>query len=126
QARRDELAEVGLAQLEGERARVDPCKLEEVVDEERQGLELLADRRQVLVRGGEAVLERLDHRPQRGERSPQVVARPGDELAARVEELLDARGHLVEGSAQLEELARPGLGGARAEVAAREPSGGGA
>jgi len=41
------------------------------------------------VRLGEAVLQRLDHRPQGGERRAQVVARPGDELAARVEELLE-------------------------------------
>ena len=50
----------------------------------------------------------------------------GDELAARVEEALDRRGHLVEGTAELGELARPGLGRTGAEVAGRKPRGCGA
>ena len=56
---------------------------------------------------GEAVLDRLEHRLHRGERRAQVVARPGDELAACVEEPLDARRHRVERRAELGELARP-------------------
>ena len=55
---------------------------------------------------GEAVLDRFDHCAQRRNRCTQVVARPGDELAARVEEALDARGHLVEGGTELEQLTR--------------------
>ena len=124
QAGRDELAEAGVAQLEREHARVDPRELEEILHEEREGLELLSDRGQILVRRGEPVLERLDHRAERSERRPEVVAGPGDELPASVEEPLDARRHLVEGSAELEELARAGLGRAGSELAAGEPGGG--
>ena len=76
-------------QLERQRAGVDARELEEVVDEQRQAAHLLAERREVLGGLGEAVLERLEHRLHVRERRPQVVARPGDELAARVEELLE-------------------------------------
>jgi hypothetical protein len=48
------------------------------------------------------------------------VAGPGDELATGVEEVLEVRRHLVEGRAELVQLARPGLRGAGAQVAAGE------
>ena len=48
------------------------------------------------------------------------MARPRDELAARVEEPLELRGHRVEGARELGELARARLVGARGEVAGRE------
>ena len=78
-------------QLERERAGVDPGQLEQVVDEHRERPHLVAQRRQVVLGRHEPVLDRLEHRLQRGDRSAQVVARPGDELAPRVEELLERR-----------------------------------
>ena len=48
------------------------------------------------------------------------MARPRDQLTARVEELLEVRGHLVERRAELHQLARPGLLRPRAQVAAGE------
>ena len=85
----DERRDRHLLQLERERAGVDPRQLEQVVDERRERPHLLAQRRQVVVGGREAVLDRLEHRLHRGDRRAQVVARPGDELAPRVEELLE-------------------------------------
>src|SRR5207247_3376195 len=58
----------------------------------------------------------------RGERRAEVVARPRNELAPRVEELLEVRGHLVEGGAELEQLAWAGFRRARAQVAGGETS----
>ena len=45
------------------------------------------------------------------------MARPGDELTPSVEEPLEARSHLVERAAQLQQLARPRLRSARAQIA---------
>jgi hypothetical protein len=84
------------AQLERERARVDPGELEEIVDEQRERAHLLAQRGDVVGGLGEAVLERLQHREHVREGRAEVVARPGDELPPGVEELLQAGGHLVE------------------------------
>jgi hypothetical protein len=47
------------------------------------------------------------------------VARPGDELPPRVEELFELRRHRVERSRQLRELGRAVLHGPRAEVTRR-------
>ena len=109
-----------LLELEGESAGVDSSELEQVVDERAERPHLLAQRRQVPLRIGKPVLERLEHRLHVRERRPQVVARPGDELAARVEEPLDVGGHLVEARGELGQLGRAVLRGACRQVAASE------
>ena len=63
--------------------------------------------------GGEAVLERLEHRLHVRERRAQVVARPCDELTAGVEQPLQVRGHLVQRRGELGDLGRPVLVGTR-------------
>ncbi len=93
--------------LERECAGVDAGELEEVVDEHAEPPGLVAQRTDVLVRLGEAVVDRLEHGADRCDRRPQVVARRGDEFAAGIEEALETRGHLVERAAELGELARP-------------------
>ena len=112
-------------QLERERAGVDPGELEEVVDEQR---ERRAPARASAGRYssglGEAVLERLEHRLHVRERRAQVVARPGDELAARVEEA--ARGSSaisLNDAASSASSAGPASGARAVEVAARELAG---
>ena len=120
ETRLDERGERRLAELEREQPRVDPRELEEVVDELPEHVDLLAHRRQVVLRLGEPVLDRLEHRLQRGERRPQVVARPGDELPASVEQLLDVARHLVERGSQLRELAWAAVWRPRRKLAARE------
>ena len=85
-----------------------------------QAPRLILQRREVLLRRGETVLDRLEHRRDRGDGRPQVVARGGDELAPSVEEAFEAAGHRVERPAQLGELTRASLGCARAEVAGGE------
>ena len=75
--------------------------------------------------GDDPVLNRLEHRLQRGERRPQVVARPRDQLSACVEELLEFSRHLIEGEADLDELVGPRARRHPREVAARERRGGG-
>ena len=57
---------------------------------------LLAEDRDILAGVAETVLERLEHRLHVGERRAQVVARPGDQLAPRVEEATEICAHLVE------------------------------
>ena len=109
-----------LAQLERERAAVDPGELEEVVDERRERANLVAQRGQVVVGIGEPVLDRLEHRLHVRERGAQVVARPRDQLAARVEEALEARGHLVERARERAQLGGSLLAGPCREVPARE------
>ena len=49
------------------------------------------------------------------------MARRRDQLAPRVEQLLEARRHLVEGTADVRELARARRGRARVEIAAGDP-----
>jgi hypothetical protein len=122
-ARLDERADGDLLQLVLDRARVDARELEEVVDEQREPARLLVQRRKVLGRLRQPVLDRLEHGRHRGDRRAQVVARGRDELAARVEQALEALGHRVERAAQLCELARAALGGPNREVAARERGG---
>jgi hypothetical protein len=51
------------------------------------------------------------------------VARPGNELAARVEESAQVRAHLVEGRGELCHLGRSPFGRARIEVSLRELDG---
>ncbi len=74
-----------IVQLEPQDVRIDPRQLEEIVDERGECLHLLADCGQVLPGLGESVFERFEHRPQRRERSAQIVACPGDELAPGVD-----------------------------------------
>ena len=93
-------------QLERERACVDSSELEDIVDEQGQRLYLLPEHGDVLVRGGEAVLDCLEHRLHVRERCPQVVARPRDELATRVEEPTEVVSHLVERRREVGDLGR--------------------
>ena len=69
---------------------------------------------------GEPVLDRLEHRLHVRERRAQIVARPGDQLAPRVEEPLERRPPCVEGTCELGDLRRAVLGGACGQVAAGE------
>ena len=71
--------------LSAQHAGVDPGELEEVVDHPHHPVDLGAHLR-VVTAGvvGEAVLQRLGHRPQAGQRRAQVVGDPRDELAPRL------------------------------------------
>ena len=115
-----------LLQLVDERACVDAGELEEIVDEDGQAPRLILQGGEVLRRRGETVLDRLEHRRDRGHGSPQIVARGRDELAPSIEEVFEAAGHRIERPAELGELARASLGCAGAEVAGGERGGGGA
>jgi hypothetical protein len=114
-----------LLELERERARVDLRELEEIVHEPPQRANLVAHGREVMLGGDDPVLDRLEHRLQRGERGLQVVARPRDQLSSCVEELLELSRHLVEGEADLDELVGPRAGRHRRKIAARERRRGG-
>ena len=85
-----------------------PAQLEQVVDERGEVVGLLAEPAVVAVDGlrvvDDAVLERLGHRPDAGERRAQVVRDPGDELAARRLERAFAPLGLVEAALHLGEL----------------------
>ena len=71
--------------LQRQHAGVDPGQLEEVVDHPHHPVDLGADLAVVARRVvGQAVLERLGHRPQPGQRRAQVVGDPRDQLAARL------------------------------------------
>jgi hypothetical protein len=65
---------------------------------------LFANRREIAIGLGQAVLQRLEHRLDRGERRAEIVARPGDELPAGIEQLLQLCRHLVERKGELVEL----------------------
>ena len=78
---------------------------------------------QILVGVDQAVLRRLDHRPQRREGRSQIVTRPGDQLTTRVEELLERLGHRVERLCDSRELAGPSDGGARTEITGGDGAG---
>src|SRR4030095_1130263 len=67
------------------------------------------------------VLDRLEHGLERGDRGPQVVARPRHELPPGVEQLLEPRGHLVERGRDLRELRRPAPAHPGGESDARPP-----
>src|SRR5262249_32426743 len=69
-------------QFDREHAGVDARELEEVVDERAEPSRLLPQLLDVLIGGRDPVLDRLDHRPDGGERRAPVVACPGAELAA--------------------------------------------
>jgi hypothetical protein len=86
----------------------------------------VSQRRQVVLRLGQPVLERLEHGLHRGERRAEIVARPRDELAPRVEQALDVLRHLVEGSRNLSDLGGPLEGRPHAQLAARQGRGRGA
>ena len=87
---------------------------------EREHVRLRSQRGNVLLGLAEAVLEGLEHRLDVGQRRAQVVARPGDELPASVEEPLQARAHLVERPGEIGDFGRAVLRGLRVEVSASE------
>ena len=79
----DQLAELDLAHRPGDVSGLDPGELEEIVDQVAEDGDVGADLRQVAVArltGRDAVVDRLDQQPQRGERRAQVVRGGGDEL----------------------------------------------
>jgi hypothetical protein len=123
QARVHQRPEGQVAQLERQHPGVDSGELEEVVHEQVERPHLLAHGRQVAVGLRDPVLERLEHGLHGSKGRSQVMARPGDELPAGVEEALDVAGHLVERSRQVGQLRRPALRRPRREVAARERRG---
>jgi hypothetical protein len=86
QGGRDQVVKVGVLELKGECSGVDSGKFEEVVDDRREQSNLLMEGWKILVGCADPVGQRLDHRLHRGERGLEVVACPGDELAAGVEE----------------------------------------
>ena len=106
QRRGDERRDGHAPQLEREHAGVDPGQLEQVVDEHRERPHLLPQRRDVVLRGHEPVLDRLEQGLQRGDRRAKVVARPGHELSPGVEELLERFRHGVERDGELSDLRR--------------------
>jgi len=99
-------------------AGVDASQLEEVVDHGGEQADLALQRAEVVRGLDDAVLDGLEHRPERGDRGPEVVAGPGDQLAARIEDLFEMLGHRVERAGELGDLRRATLGGALAEFAA--------
>src|SRR6266545_2681557 len=113
----DERGELGTPKLERQRPGVDATELEEIFDEPGQRENLFAQSGKVLLRLGESVLDRFQHRLHRGDRRTQIMACPGNELPAGVEELLQALSHPVEGGAELGELRRAVLGRPRLQVA---------
>ena len=83
----DQLAELDLAQRPGDVAGLDPRELEEVVDQVAEDGDVGADLGQVAVAGlagGDAVVDRVDQQPQRGERRAQVVRGGGDQRPPRL------------------------------------------
>ena len=112
----DERPELDDGQLICERARVDPCELEEILDQRREAPSLILQGSEVFRGVGEAVLDRFEHGGDRRDRGPQVVARGGDELAAGVEERLEVPRHLVERAPEVGKLARPVLGRTGCEI----------
>ncbi len=84
---RHEVAERHALEVESQRTRLGPAELEEVVDERREMVDLLAHGAEITLDGrrivDDAVLERLDDRSHPGQRGSQIVRDPGDELAPR-------------------------------------------
>ena len=122
----DDGGERDLLQLVDERACVDAGELEEIVDKDGQAPRLVMQGGEVLRRRRQTVLDRLEHRRDRGHGGPQIVARGRDELPPSIEEVFEAAGHRIERPAELGELARASLGCAGAEVTGGERGGGGA
>ena len=83
----DHIGQPHVVQRQLQRARRDPRQLEQVVDHLRQVIGLARDLLRVdsdLTRlGDDTVLQRLGHRPDPGQRRPQVVTDPRHQLPAR-------------------------------------------
>ena len=109
-----------LAQLEGQRAGLDPAELEEVVDELGEDAYLVSERGEVVRGLRETVLQRLEHRLHVREWRAEVVTGPGDELPAGVEDPRQGVAHLVEVARERRDLRGAVLRSAGGEVAARE------
>ena len=110
-----DLRQPRLLQLERQRRRVDPGELEQVVDQQREEARLLA----AAPAGSaparhEPVLLGLEHRLDRRHAACAGRGSPRHELTPRVEQLLQVRGHLVEGAADVRELRAAPTSGARA------------
>ncbi len=108
----DQLAHFDLAHRPGDVAGLDPGELEEVVDQVAEHADVGADLLQVAVAGltgGDAVVDRLDQQPQRGQRRAQVMRGGGDQLAAGLLDL--APGALLHRQADRERRRQRRAGG---------------
>src|SRR6266853_1604781 len=115
------MVEPSVLQVDRQRSRVNPRQLEQVVDEPAQCVYPVAQQGQIPVEWHESVLERLQHRVDRGKRRPQIVGGPGDQLAPGVEELLNGRCHLVERATELSQLSHTFLRSASTEITTGQP-----
>jgi hypothetical protein len=88
--------------LAGGGALAGAAELEQLVDHQREPVELRQRRVELLVdrRVAALALRGLDAQPQAGQRGPQLVRSVGDEVALRAHEPLEPRGHVVEGAGQ--------------------------
>ncbi len=82
----DQVIEADAAAGQSQRARVDARQLKQVIDHDGEPVGFAPDLAVVaahgLTVGHHLVLQRLGHRPQARQRGPQIVADPGDQLAA--------------------------------------------
>jgi len=105
--------ELDLAHLQPESARIDAGQLEEVVHQPAEVPHLVVHGGRIGDGGPQPVLDGLQHRLQRRERGPKVMAGVCHDLPTGVEEALQLARHVVEGRAQLGDL-RGSVHGARA------------
>ncbi len=106
-----------------DRVRVELRQFEQIVHQGRHRPNLVVYRRDIVLRRDESVVDRLEHRLQGGERSAEVVAGPGHQLPAGVEQPLEACGHLVDSGGEVGELGRRGCGCPEVEAAGGESEG---
>ena len=95
--------QVGRLGAQRERALLGAREDEQVVGDPRQPIRLLgrgADGVLELLRRSRTAQRQLELGAKRGERSPQLVARVGDEAALALEPVLEPREHLVQRAAE--------------------------
>ena len=113
-------ADLEHAPVERHAARLEPRQVEQLLHEPAQPFDLGEHGAQRLGIGRfDAVDQVLEHRLQRGDRRPQLVAHVGDEVAADPVGLGELGRHLVERAGERADLVARGRGDALAEVAAR-------
>ena len=106
--------------VEGNAARFEAREVEELLHQPAEPLDLGEHGAERLGVGRlDAVDEVLQHRLQRGDRRPQLVADVGDEVPAQAVGLGELGCHLVEGTGERSDLVARGDGDALTEVAAR-------
>jgi len=112
--------------LAGGRALAGAAELEQLVDHQREPVELLERGVELLVDRRLAALapRRLDAQPQPRQRRAQLVRRVGDEVALRAHQPLEPRGHVVERAGERLLLGASLDRRAGAELALGDPAGG--